>query len=72
MGPIADGTGRCPANVRDDGCLDIRRRWRSSVGGEEMLGDGLGDLASSGGFGVFPLSKYWPGPGKVGTGDNLS
>ena len=37
-----------------------------------MLGDGLGDLASSGGFGVFPLSKYWPGPGKVGTGDNLS
>jgi len=57
-GTITGGTDRGPTSVRDGGCLDVRRRWRSSIGGEEMLGDGLGDFASpEGGFELFPFSK---------------
>jgi hypothetical protein len=61
-GTEAGGIGKDPINMRDGGCLDIRRRCRSSVGGEEMLGDGLGD---------FPPSKGGSTPGKLGTGDDL-
>lgn len=69
---MTGGTGRDPTNVRDGGCLDARRRWRSSVGGEEMLGDGLGDFASpEGGFDIFPFSKWVFTLGKPGTGDDL-
>ena len=66
-GRAAGGTGRDPTNVRDGGCLDIRRRCRSSAEGEELLGNRIGDFTSpEGGFDNFPLSKGESTLGKLG------
>jgi len=69
-GPVAGGIGRDPTNVRDGGCLDVRRRCRSSVEGEEMLGNGVGDFASpEGKFDILPFSRWWFTLGKLDAGD---
>lgn len=72
-GPVAGGTCRDPTNVRDCDCLDIRRRCRSSPGGEEILGNRLGDFTSpEAGFNDLPLSEGEFILGTLGTGDDLA